>query len=270
MEMTNKIKFRHQTFLERFKSMLKVDFRRTFTSPLFYIMVGVCFVIPILIVVMTTMMDGTVSVDPNTGAQTVIEAFDNVWQTIGQSSGEGATMSMDLTGMCNINLVYFFAAVFICIFISEDFRSGYAKNLFAVRAKKSDYVASKTLVGFIGGAFMILAFFAGAMLGGAISGLSFDTAAGTGGIVMCLISKILLIGVFVSIYVLMSVIGKQKLWQSLVGSLMVGMLLFMMIPMLTPLDSGMMNVIMCLAGSAVFGIGLGAISNTVLNKTSLV
>lgn len=200
-----------------------------------------------------------------------IEAFDNVWQTIGSVSGEGAAMSMDLTGMCNINLVYFFAAVLVCIFVSDDFRSGYAKNLFAVRAKKSDYVISKTLTGFIGGAFMILAFFVGAMLGGAISGLPFDTGiAGTNGIVMCLLSKIFLIAVFVPIYVLMSVIGKQKLWLALVGSLMVSMLLFMMIPMLTPLDAGIMNVIMCLAGGALFSVGIGIISNKVLSNTSLV
>ena len=200
-----------------------------------------------------------------------IEAFDNVWQTIGSVSGEGAAMSMDLTGMCNINLVYFFAAVLVCIFVSDDFRSGYAKNLFAVRAKKSDYVISKTLTGFIGGAFMILAFFVGAMLGGAISGLPLDTGiAGTNGIVMCLLSKIFLIAVFVPIYVLMSVIGKQKLWLALVGSLMVSMLLFMMIPMLTPLDAGIMNVIMCLAGGALFSVGIGIISNKVLSNTSLV
>lgn len=200
-----------------------------------------------------------------------IEAFDNVWQTIGSVSGEGAAMSMDLTGMCNINLVYFFAAVLVCIFVSDDFRSGYAKNLFAVRAKKSDYVISKTLTGFIGGAFMILAFFVGAMLGGAISGLPFDTGiAGTNGIVICLLSKIFLIAVFVPIYVLMSVIGKQKLWLALVGSLMVSMLLFMMIPMLTPLDAGIMNVIMCLAGGALFSVGIGIISNKVLSNTSLV
>lgn len=200
-----------------------------------------------------------------------IEAFDNVWQTIGSVSGEGAAMSMDLTGMCNINLVYFFAAVLVCIFVSDDFRSGYAKNLFAVRAKKSDYVISKTLTGFIGGAFMILAFFVGAMLGGAISGLPFDTGiAGTNGIVICLLSKIFLIAVFVPIYVLMSVIGKQKLWLALVGSLMVSMLLFMMTPMLTPLDAGIMNVIMCLAGGALFSVGIGIISNKVLSNTSLV
>ena len=200
-----------------------------------------------------------------------IEAFDNVWQTIGSVSGEGAAMSMDLTGMCNINLVYFFAAVLVCIFVSDDFRSGYAKNLFAVRAKKSDYVISKTLTGFIGGAFMILAFFVGTMLGGAISGLPFDTGiAGTNGIVMCLLSKIFLIAVFVPIYVLMIVIGKQKLCLALVGSLMVSMLLFMMIPMLTPLDAGIMNVIMCLAGGALFSVGIGIISNKVLSNTSLV
>ena len=269
--MTKEIKFEHQTFGKRLKSMLSVDFRRMFTQPLFYIMVGVCLVIPILILAMTTMMDGTVTVDPNTGVETTIEAFDNVWQAIGSVSGEGSAMSMDLTGMCNINLVYFFVAVFVCIFVSDDFRSGYAKNLFTVRAKKGDYVISKTLTGFVGGACMILAFFAGAMLGGAISGLPFDTGvAGIGGIVMCLLSKMLLIAVFVPIYVLMSVVGKQKLWVSLVGSLCIGMLFFMMIPMLTPLDATIMNVILCLAGGVLFSAGLGVISKKLLGRTSLV
>ena len=46
------------------KSMLAVDFRRMFVMPLFYIMLGISFVMPILILVMTTIMDGTVSVDP--------------------------------------------------------------------------------------------------------------------------------------------------------------------------------------------------------------
>lgn len=84
-------------------------------------------------------------------------------------------MSMDLTGMCNINMMYFLIAVFLCIFVADDFRSGYAKNLFAVRSKKVDYCISKTAVGFVGGVIMIAAYFVGAMLGGAIAGLSFDT-----------------------------------------------------------------------------------------------
>lgn len=271
MEQTNELRFEANGFGKRMKSMLKLDFRRMFTMPLFYIMVGVCFVIPILILVMTTMMDGTVTVDPNTGVETIVEAFDNTWQAIGSVSGEESVMAMDLTSMCNINLLYFLVAVFVCIFVSEDFRSGYVKNLFTVRSKKGDYVISKTLIGFVGGVCMLLAFFVGTMLGGVISGLSFDTGvAGVNGIVMCMISKTFLIAVFVPIYVLMSVVGKQKLWLSLVGALGVGMLFFMIIPMMTPLNSGLMNVILCFAGGVLFSVGIGTVSNKVLRKTSLV
>ena len=53
--------------------------------------------------------------------------------------------------MMNINLVYFMTAVFVCLFIAEDFRSGYAKNLFTVRERKGDYAASKILIGILAG-----------------------------------------------------------------------------------------------------------------------
>ena len=49
-----------------------------------------------------------------------------------------------------------------------------------------------------------------------------------------------------------------------------GMLLFMMIPMMTPLNSGVMNLGMCLAGGAIFAVGIGQGSRLVLQKTSLV
>jgi len=168
-------------------------------------------------------------------------------------------------------MLYFFIAVLVCVFVAEDFRSGYAKNLFTVRAKKSDYVISKTLVCIVGAALMLLAFFIGSMLGGAISGLSFNMDGfGIGNVVMCVLSKMLIVSVFVPIYLIMSVAAKQKLWLSLLLSFMVGMFLFMMIPMLTPLNSTIMNVVMCLAGGLLFSIGLGAVSNTVLKRTSLV
>ena len=132
----------------RLKTMMAVDFRRLFTMRLLYIMVGICLVVPILVLVMTTMMDGSVSVDPKTGAETAMHAFSSVWQSIGSTSGSGM-MSMDMTSMCNINLVYFAVAVFICLFVSDDFRSGYAKNLFAVRAGRMEYVISNMLNYFI-------------------------------------------------------------------------------------------------------------------------
>ena len=255
----------------KLKTMISVDFRKMFTSPLFYIMVGVAFVIPILILVMTTMMDGSTSVNPQTGEVTVMKGFENVWQAIGSVSGDGLQMSMDLVSMCNINLLYFLVAIFVCLFVADDFRSGYAKNLFTTRPQKFDYVISKTLAGFVCGAVMIVAFFVGAMLGGVFSKLSFALGGVSAfEIVMCLLSKIFLMLIFVSICLTMSVFAKQKSWLSILCSFGASMLLFTMIPMITPLNSGIINLVLCVAGGAMFSVGLGFVSNIILKKTSLV
>ena len=263
------------TFSKRFGSMLKVDFKRLFLSRSFYIIVAACLLAPILILVMTTMMDGSVTVDPNTGVETVMEGFDNVWQIIGTVSGASedasASMDMSITSMCNINMLYFAIAALVCIFVADDFRSGYAKNLFTVRAKKTDYVASKTLVLFVGSAFMMLAFFIGSIVGGAVSGLSFEMVGfNVGNLIMSILAKILLCLIFVGIYLCMSVVAKQKLWLSILLSFGVGMFLFNIAPMVSPLNSGLLQVILCTAGGAGFAIGMGAISNLVLKKTSLI
>ena len=263
------------TFSKRFGSMLKVDFKRLFLSRSFYIIVAACLLAPILILVMTTMMDGSVTVDPNTGVETVMEGFDNAWQIIGTVSGASedasASMDMSITSMCNINMLYFAIAALVCIFVADDFRSGYAKNLFTVRAKKTDYVASKTLVLFVGSAFMMLAFVLGAILGGIFAGVSFEMVGfNVGNLIMSVLAKILLCLIFVGIYLCMSVVAKQKLWLSILLSFGVGMFLFNIAPMVSPLNSGMLQVILCTAGGAGFAIGMGAISNLVLKKTSLV
>lgn len=261
--------FERSTFGKRVRSMLAVDFKRMAVSPFCFIMLGISFVMPILILVMTTMMDGTVSVDPQTGVETTMEGFRYVWQAISSPSGGGA-MSMDLTGMCNLNLMYFALAVFVCVFVADDFRSGYAKNLFAVRAKKGDYILSKTILAFAAGALMILCFLGGAMIGGAIAGLPFTVDGITAShIFLCILSKLLLIPVFAAIYVLTSVIAKQRTWLSMVLSLGVGMLLFMMIPMLTPLDATPLHPLLCLLGGVVFAGGLGAISRLILQKADI-
>ena len=255
--------FEKQSFLKKLKSMLKVDFKRMLTMPLVYVMAGVCFAMPILILVMTTMMGGA-----EEGAE-AMATFTNVWQSIGSVSG--SAMGMDLTSMCNINLLYFLVAVFTCIFVADDFRSGYTKNLFTVRSKKIDYVISKSLVTFAGATVMFLTYFIGAMIGGAIAGLPFDTAGfGAGGIVACMLSKIFMTAIFVSIALLLGTVAKQRLWLSILGSFAAGMLLFTMIPMIAPLNANFLNVIMCLASGALLAVGLGAVSNVILNKTSLV
>ena len=168
-------------------------------------------------------------------------------------------------------MVFMGVAVFVCLFISDDFRSGYAKNLFTVRAKRGEYVVSKTVSGFLCGAFMLIAYFIGSVLGGAISGLSFDLhGLNAGNLVMCMLAKIFLMLVFVPIFTLISVAAKQKAWLAICGSLGGGMLLFMMVSMITPLGSTLINVALCAAGGAMFAFGLGAVSQAVLQKTSLV
>ncbi len=271
--MENAVKFESVRFSKRLRSMLKVDFRRMFKSKLFYILIACALVIPILMTVMMTMMDGSVSVDSQTGVETVIHGPENVWQSIGTLPTAGGTAmgGMDVMAMCNINMAFMGVAVFVCLFISDDFRSGYAKNLFTVRAKRGEYVVSKTVSGFICGGFMLIAYFIGSMLGGAISGLSFELHGLTpGNIVMCMLAKIFLMLVFVSIFTLISVAAKQKAWLAIFGGLGGGMLLFMMVGLITPLGSTFINVILCLSGGVLFGIGLGAVSNILLEKTSLV
>ena len=269
--MESRISFEKISLGDRLKSMLKVDFKRMFRSKLFYILLACALVMPILMTVMMAMMDGSVSVNPQTGEESIMVGPENTWQNIGTLPGGEAMGGMDVFMMCNINMMFMAVAVFICLFISDDFRSGYAKNLFTVRAKKGDYIISKTLAGFVCGAIMLILYFVGSMLGGAIAGLSFDLHGLTAGnLVMCMLAKVFLMLVFVSIFVLISVAAKQKAWLALCGSLGGGMLLFMMVSMITPLSSTIINVVLCLAGGVLFAVGLGLASKAVLMKSSLV
>ena len=259
--------------MNRYRTMLRTDMRRLFTSRMFYIMLGIALAMPIAILVMTSSLAGTEMKNQQTGEVTVMENFNSAWEIIGTEGGFKLTggetekpessdhaaamaMNMDMRSMCNINLIFFMLAVFVCCFVGDDFRSGYAKNLFTLRAKKGDYVLSKTLVGFFAGAAMLIMFFIG--------------NAGADGLVMCMLAKIFLMGVFAAIYVLAGVFAKKKTWLSILLSLGAGMLLFMMIPMMTPLDSNMMNVFMCLAGGVLFALGIGQGSRLILKKTDLV
>lgn len=274
--MKSGIIFKDVGLKRRTVTMLRADFRRMFTSYFLYIMVGICFVMPILILVMTTMMDGMESVNPTTNEVTIIQGFDNVWQIIGSVSGDGmgaensGEMGMSLTSMCNINMLYFLISVLVCVFVSDDFRSGFAKNIFTVRVQRTDYVISKTIVTATGSALMVLAFLLGSLIGGAVSGLPFEMV-GFGGmeLLFSVISKLALVLVFVPIYLVMAVCAKGRAWLSILLSMMVGMFLFMMIPMLTPLDATIIHPILCLGGGILFAIGFGAVSGAVLRRGNI-
>ncbi len=279
--------FEKNTFAGRMSSMLRVDSRRMFMRPLFYIILGIAVIMPIVILVMTGMMDGTPITDAQTGEQLydgngepmLREGFDSVWQIIGSTSADAvpdmsagmAGMEMDMTSMCNIDLLYFGVAVLICIFISDDFRSGYSKNLFTVRAKRSDYVISKIAVCTAAGALLVAGFLLGALIGGAVAGLSFGMQGfGVGNLVFCILGKMLIMGMFAGIYSLMAVIAKQRLWLSILLSFGVGMFLFNIVPIVAPLDSSLPNVIFSAAGGVLIGCGTGALSRLILSKRAVI
>lgn len=256
--------------MKRLTTLLAVDGRRMFRSGWFWVLMGACLVMPILILVMTTLLDGSVTVNPQTGAETVLEGFDNVWQIIGSTSNHAMSSEMSMTAMCNLNLLYFLFPALVCVFVAQDFRSGFAKNIFAIRAGASGYVASKSIVCSLSAMAMLLAFVLGSLLGGVLAGLPFEMVGFTGGqLALCILCKLLLAPVFVALDLCMSVIAKDKAWLSILLAVMAGMFLFMMIGMLTPLDAGVAQVGLCLAGSVLFSVGLGAVSRLLLTKRDL-
>lgn len=269
--MEQSVSFEKSKFSERLSSMLKVDFRRAFKSKTLYILSATALLMPILMTVMMTMMDGSVSVDPQTGVETVMKGPENSWQNIGTLPGAEQMGGSEIFAMCNVNMMFMAVAVFIGLFIASDFRSGFAKNLFTTRTGRGEYVFSKTLVGFLCGSLLLILYFVGAMLGGAATGLSFDLCGLTPlNIVWCLLSKIFLMLVFVAIDVLVSVCAKKMAWLSICGSLGGGMLLFTMVSLITPLSATLLHVSLCLGGGLLFALGLGAIGRVVLRRTSLV
>ena len=200
MTRATKNEFPSHSFASRLSTMLQVDGRRLRHSTMFWVMLGCAMMIPILVLTMTTGFGG------EGGAM-----FTNAWQIIGSDSAELGSMMSGMMGamgggtqagaaaadpaagagmmsaMMNVNLVYFMAAIFICLFVAEDFQSGYAKNLFTVRARKTDYVTSKIIISWIAGALFLLAFFVGGVIGGKVADLPFTLgSAGVPGLVMCL------------------------------------------------------------------------------------
>lgn len=265
------VTFKRKSFGESLKSMLRVDLRRMRLSRTFYIIIAIALLIPIVMTVMMTMMDGTESIDHMTGEVTVMEGPENAWQNIGTLPGGENMGGTEIFAMCNINMAFMGVAVFVCLFVSDDFKSGFAKNIFTTRGSKAEYVISKTAVGFITGSLMLIAYLIGSLLGGAIAGLSFDLhGLGAHNIMFCILGKLALMLVFVPIFTAISVAAKERTWLSILASLGGGMLLFMTVSLITPLGSGALNLLLSLAGGAIFSVGLGAVSNIILKKTRLV
>jgi len=249
------------SFKNRIKTMLKLDFYRLFHTPIFYIMLLIAALIPVLVLTMAGAEgpDGTAA----------MPAFTNVWQVFEGISGSTAGL-MEFENMANVNMVYIFAAIMLSIFVAHDYSSGFVKNIFTVHAKKSDYIVSKSVAGIFGGMCMILSYFVVTLIVGAVMGKSFDLGgANAFNVIMCLLSKMALMGVFVPLYLSAAVLFKQKLWVTIIATFAAGILFYPVASIAVPLDASILTLIMCLLAGGIGFIAFGSLSGLILNKRDL-
>ena len=262
--------FESPKFANRVKSMLKLDFYRLFHTPAFYIMLAIAAIIPAMVLALTLAEASPPQHhSPHTAnvPQMVMPEFDNAWQMIESTGGSAvADNPLDFAGFMNINMLFIFAGLLMSIFIAHDYSSGFVKNIFTVHSKKVDYVISKSAIGIFSGAGMILTYVFGAVIAGLLTGKAFDVS--VSGLIFCLISKALLMGVFCSLFLGVAVFFRNRLWLTIVFTFLLGMMLYPAASFAT-LNSNALTVIIALAIGTVGMVGFGAVSSRFLEKRDL-
>ena len=254
----------------RISSMLKLDFYRLFHTPAFYIMLFIAAMIPALLLT-TTGIDPSATAGglTNTVPATTAPAMQitNTWQLIESTGGSAiAENPLDFGGFANINMVFIFAGLLMAIFVAHDYSSGFVKNIFTVHSKKMDYVVSKSAVGAFGGVGMIITYVIGAVVSGLITGKSFDV--NMGGLVMCLISKMLLMGIFCSLFLGIAVFFRNKLWLTIIFTFLSGMILYPAGSVAT-LGATAVTIFISLIAGVIGAVAFGAVSTLILRKRDL-
>ncbi len=208
---TKALKFNSPTFTQRLKGMLGVDFYRLFHTPLFYIFLGIAAVIPAMIL-------GTSGMEnPQTGV--VAEPlFTNTWHLIAAPSP--LYVVKGIGEYANMNMVFIFGGIMVSIFIGNDYRSGYVKQLFTTHAKKQDYMMSKTLCCAFAMACMCVTYLIGTVAGGIFAGASMEVNVSS--LVIAIISKMIMSLGWASLYTFLNVIFRKFFGVSIVSSFFFG------------------------------------------------
>jgi len=265
--------FHSPTFVSRVKSMLKLDFYRLFHTRAFLIMLLIAAIIPAMVLSMSGMemspppSNSPHTVTTQTTQQAAMPDIENAWQMIESTGGSAvADNPLDFAGFANINMLFIFAGLLMAIFVAHDYSSGYVKNIFTVHSKKIDYVISKTAVGLFGGAGMIVTYVFGTVIAGLLTGKAFDV--NISGLILCLISKMFLMGVFCSLFLSIAVFFRNKLWLTIVFTFLFGMMFYPAASVAT-LNSTGITVILTLIAGIIGAVVFGTVSTVFLKKRDL-
>jgi hypothetical protein len=279
--MSNRIE--KKNFKTRLRSMLKLDFYRLFHTPVFCIMLCISAIIPAMLL---TMSGQDLAVNPNlpdersalvgqaldVGRDLVVSGqtgreYTNTWELIESTGGSAAGANpLDFGGYANINMVFIFAGLLMAIFIAHDYISGFVKHIFTVHSKKTDYVISKLAIGVFSGAGMIIAYLFGAIIAGVITGKSFDV--NVGGLLLCVISKMFLMGVFCSLFLAVSVFFRNRLWLTIIFTFLLGMMFYPAASIAT-LNSTVTTTLITLIAGVIGAVAIGSVSTFILNHRDL-
>ena len=207
MEKSQNLTFETPTFFQRLKGMLGVDFYRLFHTPLFYIFLIIAAIIPAMVSAMMPDQDGN-----------KIALYSNVWQIIAAS--KSLYVIETIADYANMNMVFIFGGIMVSIFIGNDYRSGYVKQLFTTHAKKQDYMISKSLVCAFAMACMCVTYLIGGVVGGLIAG--YKTDVNVLSLVVAILGKIVMSLGWASLYTFLNIIFRKYFGISVASSFFFG------------------------------------------------
>ncbi|MBQ8238035.1 MAG: hypothetical protein IJZ39_07810 [Oscillospiraceae bacterium] len=209
--MAHELKFESPSFGRRLKGMLGVDFYRLFHTPMYYIFLAIAAMIPALIL-------GTGGMtNPQTGEVGAM-LYTNVWNAV--AADTPLYVVSDIGEYANMNMVFIFGGIMVSVFIGNDYRSGYVKQLFTTHAKKQDYMLSKTVTCAFAMACMCMTYLMGSVAAGALVGLDFSVNAGS--LICAILGKLVMSLGWASLYTFLNVIFRKFFGVSIVSSFFFG------------------------------------------------
>ena len=208
--MAHELRFESPSVTKRLKGMLGVDFYRLFHTPLYYIFLAIAALIPALII-------GTSGME-NPDGTTAAALYTNVWNAIAADTPLYTFSNMG--EYANMNMVFIFGGIMVSIFIGNDYRSGYVKQLFTTHAKKQDYMLSKAITCAFAMACMCVTYLLGAIGAGALVGMSFE--ANMGSVILAFLSKMVMSLGWASLYTFLNVIFRKFFGISIASSFFFG------------------------------------------------
>lgn len=108
----------------------------------------------------------------------------------------------------------------VSVFIGNDYRSGYVKQLFTTHALKQDYMMSKTLVSAFSMACMCITYTVGGVAAGLLTGMDFSVNAGS--LICAILGKIIMSLGWAGLYTFLNVIFRKYFAVSIASSFFFG------------------------------------------------